>query len=69
VKKAIAITPNPPEPNLTDLECILCTQEVQRILAAGINPDEERAWVSILVNINARVLGLRWHTSSGGLQL
>ena len=44
----------------------LCAQQVRRILATGINPDEEKDGVSVVVIIEARVLGLCSHTSSGG---
>ena len=44
-----------------------CAQEVRRILATGINPDKERDEVSVVVIIEARVLGLWLHTWSGGV--
>ena len=48
------------------LICDVSAQQVRRILATGINPDEERNGVSVVVIIEARVLGLCSHTSSGG---
>ena len=45
---------------------MLCAQAVQRVLATGINPDTGRDWVSVVVIIEARVLGLCLHTSTGG---